>query len=92
MSSSDNKYHAFALGLRTKESCVSTLGTKHKSTASKYFNVSYDVSRKKWIASIRHNGKTYMQKRFNSEDDAALHVNFIIDTLGLKDRPYNIIH
>ena len=91
VSSSYNKHHAFALGLRTKESCVSTLGTKHKSTVSKYFNVGYDVSRKKWTATIRHNGKNYMQKRFNTEDEAALHVNFIIDTLGLKDRPYNIV-
>lgn len=90
-SSSANKHHAFKLGLRTKESCVSTLGSKHKSIVSKYHNVGYDKSRKKWTASVRHNGVTYMQKRFNTEDEAALHVNYILDTLGLYDRPRNVI-
>ena len=32
-----------------------------------------------------------MQKRFNTEEEAALHVNYIIDTLKLIDRPKNII-
>jgi hypothetical protein len=91
MSSSDNKLHAFKLGLRTKESCVSTLGTKHKSISSKYYNVSWDKARNKWIGSIRHNGKTHHQKRFTSEREAALHVNSIIDLLGLTDRPKNIV-
>jgi len=90
-SSSDNKKHAFKTGLRTKESCMGTLGKKHKSKVSKYHNVGYDNSRNKWTASVRHNGVTYYQKRFNTEIEAALHVNWIIDKLNLKDRPKNII-
>lgn len=89
--SSDNKLHAFKLGLRSKESCISTLGTKHKSTSSKYYNVSWDKARNKWIGSIRHEGKTHFQKRFINEDAAALHVNWIIKELGLIDRPINIV-
>lgn len=30
-------------------------------------------------------------KRFKTEAEAALHINWIIDTLNLKDRPKNII-
>lgn len=58
---------------------------------SKYHNVSWDSKRNKWSAGITVNKKTYMRKRFNSEIRAALHVNFIIDALQLKDRPKNII-
>ena len=91
VTSSQNKLHAFANGLRTKESCISTLGTKHKSTDSKFHNVSFDKSRNKWIGRIRHEGKTYFQKRFATEEEAALHVNWIIDELGLTDRPKNVL-
>lgn len=91
VTSSQNKLHAFANGLRTKESCISTLGTKHKSIASRFHNVSFDKLRNKWIGSIRHEGKTYFQKRFATEEEAALHVNWIIDELGLTDRPKNVL-
>lgn len=91
VTSSENKFHAFDCGLKSIESCKSTLGKKHKSTDSIYHNVSFDKVRNKWIASIRHNGKTHMQKRFVNEIDAALHVNYVIDCLGLTDRPYNVI-
>ena len=89
VTSSENKLHAFKTGLRTKESCISTLGKKHKSKASKYHNVSFDKNRNKWIGGIRHNGKNYYQKRFNTEIEAAKHVNWILDTLDLHDRPRN---
>ena len=70
----------------------SSLGKKHlPNTLSKYHNVSYDKNRNKWIAAIRVNNKNMMQKRFNTEEEAALHVNYIIDTLKLTDRPKNII-
>lgn len=58
--------------------------------ASKYYNVTYDKNRNKWKASIRSEGKNLEQKRFNTEEEAALHVNIIIDKYGL-DRPKNII-
>lgn len=58
---------------------------------SKYYNVSWDSSRNKWSAGITINKKCVMRKRFDKEEDAALHVNYIIDTLNLADRPKNII-
>ena len=69
-----------------------TLGKKHKiACSSKYHNVTWDKNRERWQASIRQGGKTWYQKRFKTEVEAALHVNWIIETLGLTDRPKNII-
>ena len=91
ITSSENKKHAFKKGLRTKESCISTLGKKHlPKTTSKYHNVSFDKSRNKWVAVVRHNGKNLEQKRFNTEEEAAMHVNYIIDKYKLN-RPKNIL-
>lgn len=91
--SSFNKQHALAAGyydniFMTKNS----LGKKHlKNTLSKYHNVTYDKNRQKWTACIRSNGKNLLCKRFNTEEEAALHVNYIIDLFGLTDRPKNVI-
>jgi len=92
-SSSQNTQHALALGLynaiyHTKNS----LGKKHlPNTYSDYHNVSYDKARCKWVASIRANGKNLSSKRFDTELEAALHVNWIIDHYQLTDRPKNTI-
>lgn len=64
---------------------------KKLSKTSKYYNVGFDSLRNKWVAAITVNKKSYMGKRFNTEEEAALHVNFIIDTLGLVDRPKNVV-
>ena len=88
VTSSENKQHAIATGLKVYN--LPSLGLKLSST-SKYHNVGYDKSRNKWIASVRHNGKSYFQKRFVTEEEAALHVNWILDELNLSDRPRNII-
>lgn len=85
---SENILHARKLGLNPYN--LPTLGNK-LGKSSKYFNVIYDKSRNKWIGVVRHNNKSYMQKRFNTEIEAAKHVNFILDTLQLNDRPRNII-
>jgi hypothetical protein len=68
-----------------------TKGTKHKSSASKYYNVGYDKSRKKWNACIRIDGINYQQKRFDTEEEAALHVNYLLDYYNITDRPKNVI-
>lgn len=88
-----NTQHSIATGTYDKIfTQKNTLGKKHKKTCkSKYHNVSWDKNRKRWQASIRHEGKTWYQKRFKTEEEAALHVNWIIDQLGLTDRPKNII-
>lgn len=86
--SSENKQHArHVLGQVYN---VPTLGVK-KGKGSKYFNVSYDKRRNKWIGAVRHNKTTYHQKRFATEEEAALHVNWILDELQLFDRPRNVI-
>lgn len=87
VTSSTNKKHALNTGLKVYNK--PTTGLKHKSSASKYHNVG--KSRNKWIATVRYKGKNWYQKRFDNEEDAARHVNWILDTLGLNDRPRNII-
>lgn len=89
----ENMAHAIANNLcdaifTTKNS----LGKKHKKTiTSKYHNVNYDKNRNKWFACMRVDKKTVHAKRFDTEIEAALHINWIIDHLGLTDRPKNII-
>ena len=85
---SENRLHALRTGLKIYNN--PTKGMK-LSKASKYHNVGYDSSRNKWRASIRINGKTLGQKRFDREEEAALHVNYLLDLCGLTDRPKNII-
>jgi len=86
--SSENKIHALTTGL--KEYNLPTLGLKI-GKSSNYHNVSYDKSRQKWIGSLRLNNKTIGQKRFNTEKEAALHVNYLLDKYKVIDRPYNIV-
>lgn len=92
--SSENKQHSIRSG--TYE-CLfkqtSALGKKRhpQNPLSKYHNVSYDKNKHKWTATIRVNGKNLMLKRFNTEEEAAMHVNYIIDYYGLTNRPKNIL-
>ena len=88
VTSSENKLHALDTGLKIYN--LPTLGKK-LSNKSQYHNVGYDKVRSKWKASVRHEGKTYFQKRFDTEEVAALHVNWILDELKLNDRPRNVI-
>ena len=87
--SAENKQHAIAIGLKVYNN--PTLGKK-TSRVSTYNNVGYDKSRNKWFGVVRVNNKNYYQKRFDTEIEAALHVNWILDQLGLTNRPRNIIH
>ena len=85
VSSKENKLHArqnnlWAYNLPAK-------GVK-KGKKSKYYNVSYDASRNKWTATVRHNNINIQQKRFDTEIEAARHVDYIIDTYSLN-RPKN---
>lgn len=88
-----NKQHSIASGTYHKlYTMKNSLGKKHKAnTASKYHNVGYDKDRNKWTATIVDNKKRYGFKRFDTEVEAALHVNWIIDTYKFTDRPKNII-
>lgn len=89
----DNLHDAMEAGL-CKDFYIGrhTLGIKHKSKVSKYYNVGYDKSRNKWVAAVRNKGKNYEQKRFDTEEEAALHVNYILDKYNFNDRPRNVVN
>lgn len=82
----ENMEHASSTKLLSKK--PRTIGKK-LGKRSQYYNVSWDSSRNQWSAGITINKKSVMRKRFNCEIEAAKHVNHIIDTLGLIDRPRN---
>ena len=65
------------------------LGHKLSRSTSKYHGVSYDKSRNAWIGMIILDRKTVYRRRFKTEEEAARHVNWTIDTLGLTDRKRN---
>ena len=88
VTSAENKQHARKTGLSIYNR--PSLGIK-LSQSSQYFNVGYDAQRNKWRAGIRINGKTVGQKRFNSEEEAALHVNRLLDEYDIQDRPRNVV-
>lgn len=92
-SRSHNKQHSIKTGTYDYLfTAKHTLGKKHRTnTTSKYHNVGYDKSRDRWIAVIIENKQKLGFKRFKTEEEAALHVNWIIDTYNLTDRPKNII-
>lgn len=87
---SQNIKHSYDELHRDKELCKSYIGLKHANSKTKYHNVGYDKSRDKFYGKVVHNTKVYEFKRFDTEIEAALHVNYIIDKYQL-DRPKNII-
>lgn len=88
-----NKQHSMATGTYDKiYTTKNSLGKKHLPNAhSKYYNVGWDKRRCKWTATIRSNGVNLERKRFDTEVEAALHVNYLIEKYSLIDRPKNII-
>lgn len=86
MTSAENKAHAKANGLWSynKPSTGIKIGN-----SSQFHNVIWDKARNKWMGVVRHNSKNHFQKRFDTELEAAKHVNWILDELGLKDRARN---
>lgn len=90
---SHNTQHSMATGSYDKlYTTKNSLGKKHlPNPTSRYHNVSYDKNRSRWVGQIRHKGKNWGMKRFNTEVEAALHVNTIIDDFGFTDRPKNVI-
>lgn len=88
VTSSENQLHAFAHGLQStpKGAVGYKLGYR-----SKYHNVTYHKSKNKWVAQITLKGKSVGYKMFHTEEEAALHVNMLIDTYQCTDRTRNII-
>lgn len=73
---SENILHARRTGLNPYN--YPTKGLKLGKTSS-YTGVGFDKSRNKWYGSIRVNGKNVERKRFDTEEEAALWVNYLID-------------
>lgn len=78
---SHNQLHAVAAGLRPKVGI------------SQYRNVSYiknPRAKARWAASIRHEGKSsYGWKTFMTEEEAAKHVDALLDSIGDTQRLRN---
>lgn len=76
-----NQFHAVRMGLRPKTGI------------SQYRNVSYIKNPravKRWAACIQHNGKSsYGWKTFLTEEEAARHVDAILDSIGDTNRLRN---
>jgi hypothetical protein len=79
---SHNQLHAVANGLKPKTG-----------TSSQYANVSYinnPAAKAKWAACIRHGGNSsYGWKTFTTEEEAARHVDWLIDSIGDTQRKRN---
>lgn len=87
VTSSENKRHAKDTGLNPYN--YPTKGKK-LGKHSKYRYVTFDTSRNKWCSALRVNGKNFKQKRFNTENEVAEYVNYLIDTYNL-DKPKNLV-
>lgn len=87
VTSSENHKHAHAIGLHPNHAPV--LGQKLGKT-SKYHGVTYDKSRNRWIAAVKHKRKQ-KSKRFKTEIEAAIGFNQLLLELNLKDRPFNVL-
>lgn len=90
VTSSENKQHAIASGLKeyNKPTEGKKLGGQRKAK-SEYYGVSWDNTRQKWKGCVRHENKLYSQKRFDTEIEAAKHYNNVCDDLGLNHKPRN---
>lgn len=89
---SENHRHAYKTGLRDARAQYNRfVGSKKRDTVSKFHNVCFDKSRGKWKGSLKHKGKILGQKRFDTEIEAALFVNYLINHFKLKDRPLNVV-
>ncbi len=79
---SHNQLHAVRTGLKAKTG-----------TASRFNNVSYinnPAAVCKWVGCIRHAGKSsYGWKTFMTEDEAAKHVDSLLDSIGDTERVRN---
>ncbi len=82
-----NILHARRIGLNPYNK--PTVGKKF-GNSSKYHGVTYDASRDRWRAYVRHDNRYLHQKRFDTEEEAARHYDWIVTTYKL-DRPLNDI-
>lgn len=82
---SENILHARRTGLNPYN--LPTLNRKlngQKKAKSKFFGVSWDITRQKWISTVVYQGKRHYWKRFDSELDAARHYDAMVIKMGLE--------
>lgn len=92
VTNSENIIHARETGLNPYN--YPTAGKKlegQRKGTSSYYGVAWDKARNKWRSAVRYNNKVYKQKRFNTEIEAAVHYNNLLDELNITDRPKNSI-
>lgn len=87
----ENMKHASKSGLFKTEKNLNRPKGNNRGKTSSYHYVSYDKYRNKWVGGISIKGKRPFVKRFDTELEAAAHVNWIIDELQLTGYPKNII-
>lgn len=85
---SENILHARRTGLNPYN--MPTVGKKF-GTTSQYHGVGFDHVRHKWYSGISHQGRIRYRRRFDTEEEAARHYNWIIEELSLLNRPKNVI-
>lgn len=85
---SENILHARRTGLNPYN-----FPTRNKKLGkvSRYRGVGFDNSRNKWYSTVRVNGRNVEQKRFDSEEEAALWYNHLVNKYKL-DKPKNSIY
>jgi hypothetical protein len=49
----------------------------YTNSSSNFLGVSYDKARNKWVAQLTHNGNKILNKRFNTESEAAMAYDII---------------
>lgn len=87
VTSSENKLHAFKLGLRVPS--YASLNTKLARASSKYKGVCWDKNKQKWMASCKYNQKNHFIGRFDNEIDAAKARDTYIKENNLKQFELN---
>ena len=83
--------HSINLIWSHESNTVKSCRGKKTGASSKYHHVTWCKRRKRWLAVITIKGKALGYRSCKTEKEAALYVNYLIESLGLTDRPKNII-
>ena len=86
----ENIAHAFDTGLATGDAFTKRVkGVKRKAATSKFHNVYLHAATGRWRAAIKIDKKQVGHKYFDTELEAAKHVNHLLTLHNITDRPFN---
>ena len=87
---SHNILHAREMGLNlyNKPTSGMKIGGQRKGN-SEYFGVFFENGRQKWVGQVRHDNVLYGRRRFDNEEDAAIHYNNVCDLHRITEKPRN---